>query len=78
MDIEILWNSFLSSMKDSIASLSYDTWFKDTYLGKIEENKVTVIVPMQLHKKNLSENYKDLFVKIFNEITVQISILIFF
>ena len=64
-----IWNNFLDKIKDEISPISYDTWFKDTYLAKIDESKVTVIVPMQLHKKNLSENYKDLIVKIFNEIT---------
>ena len=64
-----IWNSFLDSIKEKISPISYDTWFKDTYIHKIEENKVTVIVPMQLHKKNLSENYKDIIVETFNEIT---------
>lgn len=69
MNEKQIWDNFLEKIKEEISPISYDTWFKDTYLGKIEENKVTVIVPMQLHKKNLSENYKDLIVKIFNEIT---------
>ena len=41
-----IWNSFLDSIKEKISPISYDTWFKDTYIHKIEENKVTVIVPM--------------------------------
>ena len=64
-----IWNNFLDAIKEKISPISYDTWFKDTYIYKIEENKVTVIVPMQLHKKNLSENYKDIIIETFNEIT---------
>lgn len=64
-----LWDKFLEAISEKISPISYETWFKDTYINKIEENKVITIVPMQLHKKNLSENYKDLIVETFNEIT---------
>ena len=69
MNEKQLWNNFLDSIKEKISPISYDTWFKDTYLEKIENSKAIVIVPMQLHKKNLSENYKDIIVETFNEIT---------
>ncbi len=69
MNEKQIWDKFLEAIKEKISPISYDTWFKDTYIHKIEENKVIVIVPMQLHKKNLSENYKDLIVETFNEIT---------
>jgi len=69
MNNEQLWNKFLESIKEKLSSISYDTWFKDTYIDKIEDNKVFVVVPMQLHKKNLSENYKDLIIETFNDIT---------
>ena len=64
-----LWNKFLEEIKDKMSPISFETWFKDTYLYKIENNKAIVIVPMQLHKKNLKENYKDLISEIFNNIT---------
>ena len=32
MNTEVLWNNFLSKIKERISSLSYDTWFKDTKL----------------------------------------------
>lgn len=64
-----LWNKFLEEIKDKMSPISFETWFKDTYLYKIENNKAIVIVPMQLHKKNLKENYKDLISEIFNSIT---------
>lgn len=69
MNEKQIWNNFLDLIKDKISSISFDTWFKETYIHRIEENKVTVIVPMQLHKKNLSENYLQLIVETFNEIT---------
>ena len=69
MNEKQIWNKFLDAIKEKISPISYDTWFKDTYLNKIEENKVIAVVPMEFHKKNLSENYKDLIVETFNEIT---------
>lgn len=69
MNEKQLWDKFLELIKEKISSISYDTWFKDTYINEIVDNKVTVIVPMQLHKKNLSENYQQLIVDTFNEIT---------
>lgn len=69
MDENQLWNMFLDKIKDEMSPISFDTWFKDTYLYKIENNKAIVIVPMQLHKKNLNEKYKDLICEIFNNIT---------
>lgn len=69
MNEKQLWDKFLEAISEKISPISYETWFKDTYINSIVDNKVIVVVPMQLHKKNLSENYKDLIVETFNEIT---------
>ena len=69
MNTEILWNNFLEKIRDRISPLSYDTWFKDTKLYKIDKNTATILVPMILHKKHLEENYLDEIEEIFNSIT---------
>lgn len=69
MDEKQIWNKFLENIKNKLSPISFETWFKDTYIYRIEGNNITVIVPMQLHKKNLSENYRDLIYETFNEIT---------
>ena len=69
MDIEILWKSFLDKIKDQISSLSYETWFKDTKLHSLDNGVATIIVPMNLHKKHLMENYKEDIENTFNELT---------
>ncbi|MGM9881278.1 MAG: chromosomal replication initiator protein DnaA [Bacilli bacterium] len=69
MDTEMLWNKFLEKIKERVSPLSYDTWFKDTRLYKIDKNIAFVIVPMSLHKKHLEENYKDEIEEVFNSIT---------
>ena len=35
-----LWNKFLEEIKDKMSPISFETWFKDTYLYKIENNKL--------------------------------------
>jgi chromosomal replication initiator protein len=69
MNEEVLWNNFLDLIKNKISSISFDTWFSETKLYKIDNGVATVIVPMQLHKKNLLENYIDLISENFNSLT---------
>ena len=69
MNTDILWNNFLDKIKDRISPLSYDTWFKDTKLYKIDKSTAIIEVPMILHKKHLEENYLDEIEEIYNSIT---------
>ena len=69
MNVDILWSNFLGQVKEELTSLSFDTWFADTHLHKIDGNKAYIIVPMPIHKKHLLDNYSDLISKILNEIT---------
>lgn len=69
MNVDVLWSNFLVQIKDDLTSLSFDTWFKDTKLYKLEDGKAYIIVPMPIHKKHLSDNYGDLILNKLNEIT---------
>lgn len=69
MDEIKLWENFLSLIKDKISPISYDTWFSDTKLHKIENKKIYIIVPMNIHKKNIQENYSDLLKETINSLT---------
>ena len=60
MDVDSLWNSFLSSIKENITSLSYETWFKDTRLVSLKNQIATIVIPTPVHRKHLMENYKDI------------------
>lgn len=65
----MIWNEFLTKIRERISPLSYDTWFKDTKLYNIDKNTAIILVPMSLHKKHLEENYKEEIEEIFNSIT---------
>ncbi len=69
MNVDILWSNFLRQIKEELTSLSFDTWFADTHLHKIESGKAYIVVPMPIHKKHLLDNYSDLILKILNDIT---------
>ncbi len=68
MNVTILWDNFLEEIKKEITSLSYETWFQDTHLYALENGKATIIVPMEIHKRHLEDNYKDLIVQTFNNL----------
>lgn len=69
MNMSTIWNTFLKNIKDELSSLSYETWFKDTELYKLDDGKAVIIVPMLIHKKQLGDNYYDLIVENLNKIT---------
>ncbi len=69
MDINKLWNIFLDKIKTKISKISFDTWFADSKLYKIVDNKAIVVVSMHIQKKNLKENYNELIEEIFTEVS---------
>ena len=58
MNLDSIWSNFLNKIKSELNSLSYNTWFADTKLYKLENNNATIIVPMPIHKKHLLDNYE--------------------
>ena len=69
MDIDNIWKLFLEKIKNQLEPIHYDTWFADTKLFELNQNSAKVLVPMSVHKKHLKENYNDLVIQIFSEIT---------
>jgi len=69
MNVDILWSNLLNQVKEELTSLSYNTWFSDTKLYKLENGKAYIIVPMPIHKKHLSDNYSQLIISKLAEIT---------
>ena len=69
MNVDILWQNFLSQIKEDLTRLAFDTWFHDTKLHKLEDGKAIIIVPMQIHKKHLADKYSSLIIEKLNDIT---------
>ena len=69
MNNKILWHNFLNLIKTDITPIMFDTWFKETQLYKIEEDKAIIIVPFAIHKKQLLNNYNELIINKFAELS---------
>ena len=69
MNKELIWNKFLDEIKKAVNSLVFSTWFSTTYLYSIDNNKAIIIVPLDIHKKRLNEDYKELITSILTKIT---------
>lgn len=69
MDKDTIWLNFLNLIRGKLTSLPFDTWFKGTKLHELDDGIATVIVPMHVHKKHLKDNYMDMIVETFNEVT---------
>ena len=72
MDFENIWNVFLTKIEIKVKPVLFQTWFKDTKLLKINNNTAIVIVPYDVHKKHLTENYSEIMKETLMEVTGQI------
>jgi len=62
MNTDLLWSKVLSSIKEEVNSVVYSTWFQNTKLYNLSDNIATIMVPMNIHKKHLSETYENLII----------------
>lgn len=63
MNNSLLWDKVLALINNELSSLSFETWFNETKLYKIDDDKVFIIVPMPIHKKHLQEKYEDIIIE---------------
>ena len=57
MNYDLLWSKVLENIKESVTSLVYITWFENTKLYKVEGNEAIIIVPMEIHRRHLTDKY---------------------
>ena len=69
MDLNNLWNSFLTKIEKEISAISYGTWFAETKLLSLKDGVATVLVTYPSQKKMLIEVYKDIIEDVFTEVT---------
>jgi len=58
--VEDLWHNFLDTIRNSVNPASYAAWFNDLKLLKIDNDSLTIQVPMEIHKKMLGDTYYSL------------------
>ncbi|OON97939.1 MAG: chromosomal replication initiation protein DnaA [Epulopiscium sp. Nele67-Bin005] len=59
-DFEELWNSILQLVERETSSVSFKTWFKETKLIDMQEDKIVVSVKNEFNKEILSTRYFEL------------------
>lgn len=64
-----IWIKVLEIIKKELNPVSFSTWFGETKLCNIDDNKITLQVPMPLHKRMLLSNYYDLISESFFKVT---------
>ena len=69
LDYNQIWDKFLNRIKGEIEPINYETWFEETKLIEINNNKAKIQVSMPLAKKHIKEVYNNKVTSIFNEIT---------
>jgi chromosomal replication initiator protein len=57
MDIKKLWDDLLAQMEIEVSRANFSTWFKDTYINKMDGGVVYLAVPNTFAKEWLSQRY---------------------
>ena len=60
LTIEEVWQEFMNKLEKELAPTTFRTWFKDIKLINNYNNKLTIQVPMEIHKSILRETYGNL------------------
>jgi len=69
MDLNNIWNVFLEKISLKVKPILYETWFKETELIELNNEKAIIKVPLDVHKTHLKENYIDIIKETFMEVT---------
>ena len=59
VDKDQLWQKFLEKIRPTVNSEIYATWFQNTYINSIDNNKITIVTKLDLQKKWLQNRYYD-------------------
>ncbi len=69
MDKEQVWRSVLGEIELNLSRFNFITWFKDTFIISIEDDKIEIGVPSAFVKKWLEEKYNKNIINALNNIT---------
>ena len=69
MKIESIWTNFLEEVQKQISVTSYQVWFKELKLIHMDNDKITIQVPMPTHQSILGTNYYNIIQNIFLSLT---------
>ena len=60
LNFDDIWVKVQDILKKELNPVSFNTWFQPTKIHNITNDKVTLVVPMPLHKRMFESTYKEL------------------
>lgn len=69
MDYKNLWNEALTIIKFELSALSFETWFEETRIKEIVDNKLKIVVASPIHKQHLETQYDSIILNALKKIT---------
>ena len=60
VDVNNLWQNFLENISNSVNPASFGAWFNGLKLIALNNDSITIQVPMEIHKKMLGDTYYSL------------------
>lgn len=69
MNNDQIWQAVLGEIEVNLSRINFNTWFKDTFLDSIDNDKVIIGVPSAFVKKWLEEKYHKIILKSLEKIT---------
>ncbi len=69
MEIKTIWDTFLEKIKKEVEPANFQSWFSETKLIDLNDERARVLVPLTIHKKHLKDNYNNIVEEVFNEVT---------
>lgn len=69
MNVEELFKKFLDEIETNVSMSVFNLWFSKMKPLSLNDNKLTIIVPMEVHKNTLSNNYKEIIDDVLYSIT---------
>ncbi len=58
-----IWQATLGELELTLSKANFTTWFKNTFISQMEENKVIIAVPNTFTKAWLEKKYHDAIVR---------------
>ena len=65
--LKTLWNTVSSDLRAELGDSTFDLWFTDFKLAKIENGEVTLRAPGSMYSIWVEENFKESLIFIFNK-----------
>ena len=68
LNFDDIWVKVLDIIKKELNPVSFSTWFSDTKIHDITNEKIYLLVPMPLHKRMFQSNYFDIINEAFSNV----------